>query len=137
MSSNHPELMRTYPNPLLDFIPLAEQYAIERSQASLNRSCSGLHFPHVLAPWGLPQYSAPYPNYSDREGTISSGPVSERVPQNKLHCDSDLLFLADVIMSVLTVSVCYAADHLGMGVRRQGQSHGSQRALVSSSKRRL
>ena len=118
MSSNPPELMRTYPNPLLDFIPLAEQYAIERSQASLNRSCSGLHFPHVLAPWGVPQYSAPYPNYSDREGTISSGPVSERVPQNKLHCDSDLLFLADVIMSVLTVSVCYAADHLGVGVRQ-------------------
>eukprot|EP01046_Picozoa_sp_COSAG06_P050994 COSAG06_NODE_8217_length_2234_cov_1.994848_1_plen_89_part_00 len=56
MSSNHPELMRTYPNPLLDFIPSAEQYAIERSRASLNRSCSGLHFPHVLAPWGVPQY---------------------------------------------------------------------------------
>lgn len=76
MSSNHPELMRTYPNPLLDFIPQAERYAIERSQASLNRSCSGLHFPHVLAPWGVPQYSSPYPNYSDREGAMSSGPVS-------------------------------------------------------------
>ena len=89
MSSNHPEMMRTYPNPLLDFIPSAEQYAIERSRASLNRSCSGLYFPHVLAPWGVPQYSSPYPNYSDREATMSSGPVSERVvPQKRiaLHC---------------------------------------------------
>ena len=84
MSSNHPELMRTYPNPLLDFIPSAEQYAIERSRASLNRSCSGLHFPHVLAPWGVPQYSSPYPNYSDREGTMSSGPVSECVVSKNL-----------------------------------------------------
>lgn len=68
MSSNHPELMHPYPNPLLDFVPSAKQYAIERSQASLNRTCGGLHFPHVLAPWGVPQYSTPYPNYSDREG---------------------------------------------------------------------
>jgi hypothetical protein len=74
MSSNHPELMRSYPNPVLAFVPSAKHYAVKRSEANLNRTCSGLHFPHVLAPWGVPQYSDPFPNYSDREGAMSSGP---------------------------------------------------------------
>ena len=28
MASNHPELLRSYPNPILDFVPSAKQYAI-------------------------------------------------------------------------------------------------------------
>lgn len=74
MSSNHPELMQSYPNPILAFAPSAKQYAVKRSQANLNRTCHGMHFPHVLAPWGVPQYSQPFPNFSDREGAMSSGP---------------------------------------------------------------
>ena len=40
---------------MLDFMPLAEQYAKIRSLEAVNKSCPGLHFPDVLAPWGVPE----------------------------------------------------------------------------------
>jgi hypothetical protein len=55
MSSNHPELMLSYPNPMLDFIPSAKQYAAAKSMENVGRACGGLHFPDVLAPWGAPE----------------------------------------------------------------------------------
>jgi hypothetical protein len=55
MSSNHPEQMLSYPNPMLDFMPSARQYAAAKSMENVGRSCGGLHFPDVLAPWGAPE----------------------------------------------------------------------------------
>ena len=78
MSSNHEELMHSYPNPMLDSMPLASKYAgeptwnisstsvcflfrsvserldhtAEKAQLALNITCGGLHYPDVLAPWG-------------------------------------------------------------------------------------
>jgi hypothetical protein len=49
MSSNHPELMASYPNPMLDFIPSAKQYAAAKAMENVGRVCGGLHFPDVLA----------------------------------------------------------------------------------------
>lgn len=55
MSSNHPEQMLSYPNPMLDFMPSARQYATAKSMENVGRPCGGLHFPDVLAPWGAPE----------------------------------------------------------------------------------
>ena len=52
MAANHPELMHSYPNPLVDYIPKATQYAAAKSERVLNITCPGLHYPDVLAPWG-------------------------------------------------------------------------------------
>ena len=53
MSSNHPEMMRSYPNPMLSYAPLAAEYAATKSKLILNKTCPGLHFPDVLAPFGF------------------------------------------------------------------------------------
>lgn len=53
MSSNHEELMLSYPEPMLDFMPSATAYAEAKSQLVFNKTCPGLHFPDVLAPWGF------------------------------------------------------------------------------------
>lgn len=45
MSSNHPELMSSYPNPMLASMPLAHAYAAAKSQIALNITCPGLHYP--------------------------------------------------------------------------------------------
>ena len=55
MSSNHPDQMLSYPNPMLDFMPSARQYATAKSMENIGRPCGGLHFPDVLAPWGAPE----------------------------------------------------------------------------------
>jgi hypothetical protein len=57
MSSNHPELMSSYPNPMLDAIPNAEKYAAVKSQEIVHRTCPGLHYAHAMvseACLGLP-----------------------------------------------------------------------------------
>jgi hypothetical protein len=53
MAANHPSLMASYPNPMLDYIPKAEAYAAAKAQHVLNITCPGLHYPDVLAPWGF------------------------------------------------------------------------------------
>jgi hypothetical protein len=73
MSSNHPELMHSYPNPMLDSMPSAREYAAEKAQLALNITCPGLHYPDVLAPWGVSE-SADGVNAD--AGLNSNGPFS-------------------------------------------------------------
>ena len=73
MSSNHPEMMRSYPNPLLDFMPSARKYAAEKSQTSVGRTCPGLHYPDVLAPWGFQEGAD---GVNEDAGLNSNGPYS-------------------------------------------------------------
>ena len=73
MSSNHPELMHSYPNPMLDSMPLAHKYAAEKSQLALNITCGGLHYPDVLAPWGVSESAD---GVNSDAGLNSNGPFS-------------------------------------------------------------
>lgn len=73
MSSNLPELMNSYPNPMLASMPLARKYAAEKAQIALNISCPGLHFPDVLAPWGVPESAD---GVNSDAGLNSNGPFS-------------------------------------------------------------
>lgn len=73
MSSNHPELMIPYPQPMLDFMPSAHKYAAAKSQLALNITCGGLHFPDVLAPWGVAEGAD---GVNADAGLNSNGPFS-------------------------------------------------------------
>ena len=73
MSSNHPKLMHSYPNPMLDSMPLAHKYAAEKSQLALNITCGGLHYPDVLAPWGVSESAD---GVNSDAGLNSNGPFS-------------------------------------------------------------
>jgi hypothetical protein len=73
MSSNHPELMQSYPEPMLASMPAAHAYAAAKSELALNISCGGLHYPDVLAPWGVSE-SADGVNAD--AGLNSNGPFS-------------------------------------------------------------
>ena len=73
MSSNHPEMIASYPQPMLDSMPLAEEYAKARSELALGKACAGLHYPDVLAPNGAPE-SADGVNAD--AGLMSNGPYS-------------------------------------------------------------
>ena len=73
MSSNHPEMMWSYPNPMLDYMPEAAKYAKAKAMLSVNRSCPGLHYPDVLAPWGVSESSD---GLAADAGLMSNGPYS-------------------------------------------------------------
>jgi hypothetical protein len=73
MSSNHPELMLSYPEPMLDSMPLAHAYAAQKSELALNITCGGLHFPDVLAPWGVSESAD---GVNSDAGLNSNGPFS-------------------------------------------------------------
>ena len=66
-------MMLSYPNPMLAFAPKAKLYAAAKSQLILNRTCPGLHYPDVLAPWGF-QEGADGPG--EDAGLNSNGPYS-------------------------------------------------------------
>ena len=73
MSSNHPEMMRSYPNPMLSYAPLAAEYAATKSKLILGHACPGLHFPDVLAPWGFQEGAD---GLTEDAGLNSNGPYS-------------------------------------------------------------
>jgi|EP01047_Picozoa_sp_COSAG01_P016398 hypothetical protein len=73
MSSNHPELLQAYPNPMLDFMPSARAYAKAKSMENVGRPCPGLHYPDVLAPWGAPESGD---GVNADAGLMSNGPYS-------------------------------------------------------------
>jgi hypothetical protein len=74
MSSNHPELMASYPNPMLDAMPSARKYAAKKGMEVVGRNCSGLHYAHTLGPWGY-DMSTLGPTKGDF-GLDSNGPFS-------------------------------------------------------------
>jgi hypothetical protein len=58
---------------MIDFIPSAKQYAAAKAMENVGRSCPGLHFPDVLAPWGAPESGD---GVNADAGLMSNGPYS-------------------------------------------------------------